>query len=305
MGGGTYSSTSRLKRAVEKGHASVTAAVTSGLADDTYKAKSIHDVFERRSINNAMSPEGLQVRESRDSAEHPNSIAIIIALDVTGSMGSVPHHLVQSGLPKLMDTLMEKGVADPQVLFLGVGDHEYDRAPLQVGQFESSDELLDKWLTEVYLEGGGGNNAGESYALAWYLASQHTSIDCFEKRRQKGFLFTIGDEPPLKNISEHALRSIMGEGQYQDDTAESLLRRAKESYECFHVHIRETSSGSRQDRVTTWRDLIQDGLLIAQNHQDVPDMIAQAIIQSLGSSQKSLPSVEEPGTPGYEPPPML
>ena len=167
MGGGTYSSTTRHER-----------AVTSG-----YYSKPKEEIFKQREINNAMNPYGISIRESRDSVEHPNSLAIILALDVTGSMGSIPHHLVKDGLPDIMQGIIDKGLKDPQLLFLAIGDHECgDKAPLQVGQFESSDELLDKWLTDVFLEGGGGSNEGESYLLAWYFASLHTSIDCLEKR---------------------------------------------------------------------------------------------------------------------------
>lgn len=40
------------------------------------------------------------VRECRDSEEHPETTPIIIALDVTGSMGRIPHDLVKNQLPK-------------------------------------------------------------------------------------------------------------------------------------------------------------------------------------------------------------
>jgi hypothetical protein len=202
MGGGSYSSVKRVSRlsnyASEKGFKSV---------DDYMSTK--ENVFEERSLNNAMDPHDVAVRESRDSDEHPNSLAIIIALDVTGSMGSIPHHLVKEGLPSIMEGIIQAGIPDPQVLFLGIGDTNFDSAPLQVGQFESSDELLDKWLTSVYLEGGGGGNVGESYHLAWYFAAKHTSIDCFEKRKQKGLLFTIGDEPVLDNLPKAQLQKCM------------------------------------------------------------------------------------------------
>ena len=41
------------------------------------------------------------IRESRDSAEHPQSLAIAVLFDVTGSMGAVPRQL-QKKLPKLL-----------------------------------------------------------------------------------------------------------------------------------------------------------------------------------------------------------
>jgi hypothetical protein len=216
-----------------------------------------------------MNPHGIRVREARDSAEHPNSVAIILALDVTGSMGSIPHHLVKEGLPKIMGRIIQSGTPDPQLLFLAVGDHECDNSPLQVGQFESNDELLDKWLTDVYLEGGGGGNAGESYLLAWYFAGFHTAIDCFEKREQKGFLFTIGDEPTLPAVSAAALKHIMGDGQYDTYSASVLLDRARELYHVFHLHIRQTSAGSNQYTMDGWKQLMGEQLIILDRHEDV------------------------------------
>jgi hypothetical protein len=238
-------------------------------------------IFKSRKINNAMNPSGIKVRESRDSAEHPNSVAIIVALDVTGSMGQVPHELVKHGLPTMMGNIIQAGEPDPQVLFLGIGDHECDDSPLQVGQFESSDEKLDQWLTDIFLEGGGGGNAGESYLLAWYFAANHTSIDCFEKRQRKGLLFTIGDEPTLRKLPKGSVKQIMGdEGQYGDYTASELLAKAQEKYEVFHVHIKQTGAGQRQETIDGWKQLLADNLLIANKHEDVAMIIANQVMKS-------------------------
>lgn len=267
MGGGTYSSVSRSVRAESLG----------------YMTAPIHETFKQRSINNAMNPHGVTVRESRDSKEHPASVAIVLGLDVTGSMGSVPHHLVKEGLPHIMDSIINSGISDPQMLFVAIGDHECDSSPLQVGQFESSDELLDKWLTDVYLEGGGGGNKGESYMLAWYFAAKHTSIDCLEKRKKKGFLFTIGDEPVLDNINKHHLEGIMGPGQYQDYSAVELLDEARKKYHVYHLHIKETASGSRQEVIDGWKQLIADNLIVIQSSDHVAAAVAKAIADTEGA----------------------
>lgn len=150
MGGGTYTHEAYEKIRVTRDYAN----------------KSREEIFKSRKLDPEMDPRNIQLRESRDSDEHPESVSIIVALDVTGSMGFVPEDLVKNTLPDLMGTLMKAGIKHPQILFLGIGDHVYDNAPLQVGQFESSAELLDRWLTKVYLEQGGGGNSGESYHLA-------------------------------------------------------------------------------------------------------------------------------------------
>ena len=98
---------------------------------------------------------------TRDSAEHPHTTPIIIALDVTGSMYDTPEHMIKEQFPKLMEKLEQLGVQDPQLLFMAIGDHEYDNYPIQTGQFESdTNKILDS-LQSFYLEGRGGPNYGK------------------------------------------------------------------------------------------------------------------------------------------------
>jgi len=263
MGYASYSSDSRSVRSASLG----------------YTTKSTHEIFKQRSINNAMNPYGVTLRESRDSVEHPNVVSIVLNLDVTGSMGSIPHFLVKEGLPNMMESLIDGGIKDPQVLFTGIGDHECDDSPLQVGQFESSDELLDKWLTDVYLEGGGGGNEGESYLLAWYFAGYHTAIDSIDKRGQKGFLFTIGDEPTLKFLPKGHIERIMGSNPQTNFTAAELLEKASKLYHCYHLHIKQTGAGGRQETMDGWKQLIGDHLIIVDHKEDVARIIAETVIK--------------------------
>lgn len=270
MGHGSYSYSDRMLR-------------SSVLGYDTKKST---EIFKQRSINNAMNPHGVTLRESRDSKDHPNSVPIIIALDETGSMGTIPHFLVKEGLPALMDKIIKAGVADPQVLFLGIGDHECDRSPLQVGQFESSDELLDKWLTDLYLEGNGGGNSGESYLLAWFFASKYTETDHFKKRGKKGILFTIGDEPTLKTLPARVQKELMGPGQYSDLTAAELLDKAREQYEVFHLHILQGSAGPRSK--DGWIQLMGDNVLFIQRREDVAQIIADKVVEVVKTQGKTV-----------------
>ena len=263
MGGGVYSSMDRGVRHMAMGTAT----------------KSNAENFKSRSVTREMTTVGLDFRESRDSDEHPNSVAIIIALDVTGSMGSVPSHMVKHGLPTMMDEIIKAGNPDPQVLFMGIGDHECDRSPLQVGQFESSDELLDKWLMDTYLEGGGGGNDGESYLLAWYFAARHTKIDCFEKRKKKGFLFTIGDEHNLRSVPGPVLEKLMGKGGQYGTLLEAstLLEEARKMYDVYHIHTTETYSGKREIVPETWKQLMGDHLIVVQSSDHISGIIAEIV----------------------------
>lgn len=204
----------------------------------SYSKKSQDEIFNNR-LSSEMNPKGITLRESRDSVEHPNSIPIIIGLDVTGSMGYVPEELIKGTFPTVMKNIMDAGINDPQVLFMGIGDHYTDDAPLQVGQFESSDELLEKWLTKLWLEGGGGGNGGESYMLPWYFAAKNTTSDAFEKRGQKGILITIGDEPILSTLEKEAVKEFLGGSEEVDLSTKEIVKMAKEKYNVYHILIND------------------------------------------------------------------
>lgn len=262
MGYTEYSITSRVARAEALG----------------YATKSRDEIFiqqKERRIHDSMDPKKAMLRESRDSATHPLSVPIIIALDVTGSMRTIPHQLVKDGLPKLMQAIMQKGIKDPQILFVAVGDCECDSYPLQVGQFESGDEELDLWLTRTYLEGGGGGNAGESYNLAYAFAGMRTQHDAWEKRRQKGFLFTIGDEPCLPHITSTELRETMDEGTQKTFSTDELMKMASEKYHIYHLHILEGSAGTYS--LGFWKELLRDHCIEVANSEDVPGIISDII----------------------------
>jgi hypothetical protein len=240
-----------------------------------------------------MDPKNIKVRESRDSAEHPESVAIIIALDVTGSMGSIPESIVRRGLPTLMDSMIQAGIKDPQVLFMGIGDHVYDRAPLQVGQFESSAELLDRWLTKVYLEGGGGGNSWESYTLAWLIAARHTSIDCFEKRKQKGFLFTVGDETINPDIPGDVIQRLTGIGQAETISSQMLYEEVSKKYNAYHFHVNHNGRNC-----TGWKEVVGQNLIILDDYHQLSKQIADIVVANFKPSSvvKASEKISE-GTP--------
>lgn len=258
-----------------------------------YASKSANEIFTqnaKRMAHESMNPRGISYREARDSDVHPNSLPIILGLDVTGSMGHIPHELIKEGLPKLMGGIIQGGVPDPALLFLGIGDHECDNYPLQVGQFESGDQELDMWLTRTYIESGGGGNAGESYLLAWYFAAFHTRSDAYEKRGKKGLLFTIGDEPCLRTLPASAIREIMGAGQ-QTYTHLELLEEARKRYNVYHISV--LHSEQAREANLGWKDLLGQNCLSISDHREIPTLIKDVICNQykntiIGNSGTSL-----------------
>jgi hypothetical protein len=222
-----------------------------------------------------LDPKGLDVRESRDSTEHPTSLAIAVMFDVTGSMHTIPAEL-QAQLPKLMDGLQQRhNITDPQILFGGVGDATCDRVPLQIGQFES-DNRADDSLDNLFLEGGGGGSKHESYELALYFAARHTSIDCFEQRGEKGYLFVIGDELPYDECDALRLNAVFG-GQHSTVSFEDILAEAQETFEVFYVLPTWAAHGRDQDVISFWRKHLGDHFITYDQNEDIVDVIGLGI----------------------------
>ncbi len=65
-------------------------------------AKPLSAVFAETTCHPELDPRGVKLRESKDSAAHPESIGIVLALDVSGSMEDIPHALATRTLPQLM-----------------------------------------------------------------------------------------------------------------------------------------------------------------------------------------------------------
>jgi hypothetical protein len=223
------------------------------------------EVFKQRTCHPLMSPHGVRFREARDSAEHPESLAVVFALDVTGSMGEIPDQLARRDLPGFMKVLLDCGVDHTQVLFMAVGDATCDKAPLQVGQFESTAELMDQWLTWSFLEGGGGGQNTESYELALYFLAQHTRLDCWEKRQKRGYLLMTGDELPYPRVSRHQVDSLVGDHLDQDLPIESVVAALQKTYEPFFL-IPDPARRSRCE--ARWRELLGEHVIAMESPLD-------------------------------------
>lgn len=267
-----------------------------------YTTKSVDQIFTNKNLVDTMSPKDVKFRESRDSAEHPESLPVIIFVDVTGSMGDIPENIIRHKLGKLMDVLIKHGIAHPQLLFGAIGDHISDNVPLQVGQFESSTEKINECLKSIYIEGNGGGQRHESYSLGWHFAAQHTSLDSFEKRGQKGFLFTIGDEATWEDYSAESMKDIFGGKEAGEMTAKASLNDALRTYEVFHIHCEDGSYPSTEPKgagvVKEWRGLLKERLILLEDQNVIAETIATAIVACLGADMKHVMNDFDKATAG-------
>jgi len=236
----------------------------------TFMSKSFGETFKQREIHESMDPKKALIREARDSEANPLSIPIILGLDVTGSMGYIPHHLIKEGLPKLVSSLKERGIKSPAILFAAVGDSRCDKAPFQVGQFESGDSELDMWLTRTWPEGGGGGNGGESYGWAWWFAAKRCVTDAWEKRKQKGFIFTIGDDN-CHSISSSEFSEVLGITN-ETMSVEEIYKQASEKWNVYHINMK-----GRGGSADFFRKFMGENLLEAVTETEIPELIAKTV----------------------------
>lgn len=248
-----------------------------------YAASTTHKttdaVFAARAIDPELNPLGVALRESRDSALNPASTAIIVGLDVTGSMGMIADTLARQGLGTMVEEILARQpVSDPHILIAGIGDVLYDRAPLQVTQFEA-DIRIARQLEKLWLEKGGGGNACESYTLPWYFAALHTSIDCFEKRGKKGYLFTVGDEEPPADLPAAAIARFLGDRVARDFDSRELLTLVSRQYHIFHVIVEEGSHARHDPHGVRnrWTDLLGQRVIGLSDHRKLAEVIVSTI----------------------------
>ncbi len=240
--------------------------------------KSTDAVFASRGIDKDLNPFGVTVRESRDSDLNPKSTAVIVGLDVTGSMGMIADALARKGLGTMVEEILaRKPVSDPHLMCMGIGDVLYDRAPLQVTQFEA-DIRIARQLEKLWLEKGGGGNSCESYNLPWYFAAMHTAIDCFEKRGKKGYLFTVGDEEPPLDLPAAAVARFIGDRTRDFDSRE-LLTLVERMYHVFHVIVEEGSHARHDPRGVRnrWTELLGQRVIGLSDHTQLAEVIVSAI----------------------------
>ena len=241
----------------------------------------VNEIFKNKSVDPKYDPRNINTRESRDSADSPESTPIIIGFDDTGSMGYLAQEIAKNSLNKTLTEIYNKNpVTNPHVMCAAIGNAG-DVGPLQVTQFEADikivEQLLDLWIP---LRGCG--DSGDP--LIWYFAAKHTSIDSWEKRGKKGFLFTIGDDSIKGHIYCHYFNEIFGDeikGSYLE--IEDILEMAQEKYHVFHIITKPLKS----DVVDKWLALLPNSTAIV-NEKNVANlyMVIISIMQLVNGQDR-------------------
>lgn len=264
---------------------------TMGFSDSTTVTNStVQEVYRAHKLDPMLDPKGV-MRECCDTEEHPATIPIILALDVTGSMGHAATACAGK-LDEIMTELYDK-VKDVEFLMMGIGDLAYDRAPIQASQFESDIRILDQ-TTKIYFEGGGGGNTYESYTAAWYFGLYNTRLDCW-KRGRKGIIITMGDEPLNMYLPGKELSRVMG-CNTQDVGTKELYEEVIQKFDVYHIAIIDSHSYYRyvEPIEHTWGKYLGQHLIKA-TCDELPEVIGNIVAEHEGLAAESTLKVTEEG----------
>jgi hypothetical protein len=251
------------------------------------------ELFAAKTIDPLLNPKNV-MRECCDTEEHPATIPVILALDVTGSMGNAAVEVAKR-LNIIMTRLYDK-VKDVEFMIMGIGDFAYDRCPLQVSQFESDIRIAEQ-LDKLYFEFGGGGNNYESYTAAWYFAVNHVKLDAWD-RGQKGLIITMGDEAANPYIPGERLGEVTGAAMLKDVETEKLLPEVLEKYDVYHIYVDHRAGRNVERDIVTWEKYLDKQNIRVIKMDEIVDEIIRIVTAFAGNDALKKGRVELPKAAG-------
>lgn len=207
-------------------------------------ARASYDRHVSRSYDDAVSAKVDPGKLVPTSLETKSESPIVIACDVTGSMGEWPATIF-SKLPYLDLEGQEYMGKTMEISFAAVGDAHCDSYPLQVREFTKG-KSLEKELKKLIIEGGGGGQIMESYDLAaLYYANNVKMPNAINPM----FIF-IGDESLYDNISKEQARDWARVSLKQRLSTKEAIENLKKKYSVYLVR-KPYESGGRDGMSST------------------------------------------------------
>ena len=259
-----------------------------GRSYDHDTGRVVGQTFVARRMDDSLDPKKFTMRECANSEEHPNTIPVILGLDVTGSMGEACSETA-AALGVIITNLYKK-FKDVEFCIMGIGDLAYDNAPIQMSQFESDVRIAES-LDKIFMEHGGGGNNFESYTVAWYMGLKRTKLDCFDKQARKGIIITMGDKPLNPYLPVHKLNLAINGHEQSDVETVALYKEACKKFDIFHIAVDSPEDCYDDNRVEIEGSF---GRLLGDNYKvstinGLASTIEKCITQSVQGRQEAMP----------------
>jgi hypothetical protein len=288
MGSGSWTTSSFVNYSTTKGRSVDT--ITCAISGD-YSAQ---DLYKSTRLDECLNPHKV-LRECCDNKEHPNTIPVILALDVTGSMGDAAVEVAKN--INIVMTKMYEEVKDVEFMIMGIGDLACDNAPIQISQFESDIRIAEQ-LDKVYFEFGGGGNSYESYTAAWYMGARHCKLDCWN-RGKKGIIITLGDEQLNPYLPKRALAASTGDDLQADIETKDLYEEASQKFDIYHIDVNHRHWCLDASIPTTWKKYLDEDHFKTVPLNAVTDTIIEMILGAIdkqgGTARSSAVNYKDAG----------
>ncbi|HLD37551.1 MAG TPA: hypothetical protein VJA86_03105 [Candidatus Nanoarchaeia archaeon] len=223
---------------------------------DFKEARKSYDAHAGRSYEDALTSrrqgKDLVVKSLKTNSESP----VVIACDVTGSMGEWPA-VIFSKLPYLDLEGKEYLGKTMEISFCAVGDVYSDKYPLQIRPFASGTDMK-KRLEELVIEGGGGPGTNESYDLAALYYSRNVEMP---HAIHPLFVF-IGDEGFYDFVDSERAKEWTGISFEKRMPTKKIIEDLQKKYSVYLIRKPYEMSGgnsmSETDRVIQkqWQDVL-------------------------------------------------
>jgi len=202
---------------------------------------------------------------------------LVIACDVTGSMGAWPATIF-SKLPYLELEGKEYLGDTMEISFAAIGDCvKGDHYPLQVRPFVQGTDL-EKELKALVVEGGGGGGGEESYDLAAKYYAENVEMP--NAVRKPIFIF-IGDEGLYATLKASDADQFAKVKMKKDQEVEDIIKDLKKTYS---VYVVRKSYGSSDNIIQRqWAELLgDDHVCPLQDASRVVDVIFGILARETG-----------------------
>ncbi len=199
---------------------------------------------------------------------------IVIAVDVTGSMKTLPA-LIFEKLSLLYNEVLyflpQELQKSFEISFSAVGDAYTDGHPLQVTEFGKGYEL-DKNIKSLYPEGGGGGQSRETYELNAYFYAKHCEMPNALDKPRPLFIY-IGDEGYYSKVGRNHIMNLIGDKPKTDLISTEVFEDLKSKFDVYILRVKY--GGSEEDEIhKSWQEALgPERVLMLREPRRVVDTI--------------------------------
>jgi hypothetical protein len=220
-------------------------------------------------------------------------LPIVIAVDVTGSMKEYPKMIFEKLCILYNETvyfLPDKLKDSFEISFCAVGDAYSDAYPIQVTDFASKADL-DKNLSLLFPEGGGGGQARESYELMAYYYAYRCQLANGGKKPRPMFFF-IGDENFYNRVNRSQIMEYIGDPPATDLITTDVFNELKKKFDTYMLRIPYDDAAEEAEINASWQSALgKDRVIMLKDPRRVVDTILGLIaanVENFGLFKKRI-----------------